>query len=78
MLKRYFTVGELAKATGYSRGQIHNQIKGGNIIPAYTSEKIVLIGRAEFDRIVFECTRNLGRYRTFPRISKKKNKLRSK
>lgn len=55
MRKTIFTVKELSEATGYTVAQLHNQIKNGNIRASFTSGSLVLIGGAEFRRVVEKC-----------------------
>jgi hypothetical protein len=68
MNKGLLTVKELAQASGYSVPQIHNQIKLGNIKAAFTSNSLILISRAEFDRVVGKCL--VGKYKSFKRVKK--------
>ena len=73
-LKKLLTVTDLANATGYSRVQIHNQINRGNIKTAFRSELLILISRAEFDRVVNDAIKN-GKYKTFRRIRNKAKRI---
>lgn len=72
MRKRLFTIDELATASGYSRVQIHNQIRFGNIKTAFKSSRLVLIDDAEFRRIVSTAISS-GKYKTFKRHKRNKD-----
>lgn len=66
MQKRLFTIKELAEATGYTKIQLWRQVHLGNIRLAFKSKRVMLIDRAEFDRIVNKALR-YGKYWTFKR-----------
>ncbi len=67
MLKKLMTVKDLAQATGYTRANIWLQIRKGNIKTAFRSDRLCLVSRAEFDRVVELSLQ--GKYKAFKRIS---------
>jgi len=71
-MTKFYSVTDLAKATGYTRQGIFWQINKGNIVPI-ARKPVTLFDVAEFERVVK--TAKQGKTKSFPWVGSRGRKI---